>query len=162
MDSDRNALLEEHYLDFYRYAKSILKDDDDAYDAVQEAISKVLLKNDIKNVLKYTFSAVHNAAISIIRHHTRITTLDGYDVDDYNDIANQERLDTLYSLYKALPDDMRVIVGLYDYDGYTLKEISVRLGLSKTTVQRRITKAHNILKEQMLNEYANSTEIQRL
>lgn len=159
MDSDRNALLEEHYMDFYRYAKSILDDEADSYDAVQEAIANVLVKDNVQNVVTYTFSAVRNAAISIIRHRKRVTSLDDYDVEDFKDRNKQDRLDTLYGLYKNLPDDMQIVVGLHDYEGYTLDEMSVKLGLSKGTVQKRMAKAHDILKKQMLNEYADSTEI---
>lgn len=40
----KRHILEEHYLDFYSRAVDILNDEDDAKDAVQEAVVKTLVR----------------------------------------------------------------------------------------------------------------------
>ncbi|MNO09217.1 RNA polymerase sigma factor [compost metagenome] len=48
-----------------------------------------------------------------------------------------------------MPDETRVIVEMYRFDGYTLQEIADRLDLSTATVHRLLKAAMARLAEQM-------------
>ena len=149
-NAEKRRLLEEHYLDFFSLAMSILRDADDAGDAVQEALVHVLTKRHIDNVMSYTYQSVRNASLAIIRHRKRMVPL-GENVPDI-DLAHEERLKKVRNLCDELPDTMRALVELYDQDGYTLKELAKITNTSASSVRRRIDEAHNILKKRIEEE----------
>lgn len=67
----KRHILEEHYLDFYSRAVAIINDEDDAKDAVQEAVVKTLTRIGLRDEVGYCFRATENECINILRRHRR-------------------------------------------------------------------------------------------
>ena len=58
--AEKRQLLVDHYLDYYSVAMAILKDDDDAREAVQEGLVKTMMQRHVKDVNGYCVSVVKN------------------------------------------------------------------------------------------------------
>lgn len=149
-NAEKRHLLEEHYLDFFSLAMKILRDANDAGDAVQEALVNVLTKHHIDDVLSYTYKSVQNAAFSILRHRKRMVPL-GDNVPDISS-AEEDKAKQVGQLYDELPETLRVLVKMHDVDGYTLEELSKMTSMSASIIRRRIEKAHIILRKRIEQE----------
>ncbi len=148
--AEKRRLLEAHYLDFFGLAMAILRDADDARDAVQDAIVRVLTTRKIDDVKSYTFRCVHNAAIDIYRHRLRLVPL-GNNIS-YQTDEHEERLREVARLRDELPEALKALVELHDEEDYTLEELSVMTNMPVMTVRRRLDEAHAILKKRMEEE----------
>lgn len=60
-----------------------------------------------------------------------------------------DQVRSVASILSAMPEDARVVVEMYRFDGYTLQEIADRLDLSVATVHRLLKTAMARLAEQM-------------
>ena len=143
-------ILEEHYLDFYSRALSILDDEDDAKDAVQEAIVKTLVRVGVRDVVAYCFRATENESINLLRRRRRRVQLDESTmVPDYG----EERLkrDLRESKELLLPMERKVWEMRREH-GYNNIEIADKTGVSTATVKRLLLSAENKMKYIMLHE----------
>jgi RNA polymerase sigma factor (sigma-70 family) len=50
---------------------------------------------------------------------------------------------------EALPEDLRQAVMLYYYDDLTYRELGSLLGVSAATINARLTKARNLLRQRL-------------
>lgn len=64
-------------------------------------------------------------------------------------LARQEQLQSLVREVEALPDECREVIMLYYYDDVTYQEIGDALGVSAATVNARLTKARNLLRQRL-------------
>ena len=148
---EKRRLLEENYLGFFSLAMAMLRDEEDARDAVQEALVRVLSTNRIKgDVLAYTYATVRNCAIDIIRHHRMFVPLNEEMADRW--ASHEERLRHVARLRDELPDALRSLVELYDEEDYTLSELATLVDMPVSTVRRRLKEAHKILKYRIMEE----------
>lgn len=148
--AEKRRLIEESYIDFFILAMSILRDADDAKDAVQEAIVGVLSARRVDDVKNYTFQAVRNAAVNILRHRSKFAPL-GENIMDVA-AAQDEHLKALAQARDELPEDLRALVELHDEEDYSLEELNKMTGLSVSKLRRRLIKAHEIIKKRMEEE----------
>lgn len=149
--AEKRRLLEEHYLDFFSLAMAILHDEQDARDAVQEALVKVLCSVGVRrHILSYTLKTVRNCAIDIIRYKQRFVPL-RFDLPDVES-RHEERLRTVGRLRDELPEATRSLIELYDEEGYTLQELAAMTGVSMSTLRRRIEDIHKTLKQKIIEE----------
>lgn len=146
----KRHLLEEHYLDFFTLAMAMLRDVDDAKDAVQETMVKVLVRRNIDDVMSYTYTVLHNEAVNIIRRRNRVVRLPEGLTNDNADY--EDRLQLLERLRDELPESLKKLVELYDDKEYSYADISLLTGLSISTVRRKVDKAHKILKKRFEEE----------
>ncbi|MBR6049116.1 MAG: RNA polymerase sigma factor [Bacteroidales bacterium] len=143
--AEKRQLLVDHYVDFYALALAMLHNTDDAQDAVQEAVVNTLTRPFVNDVKRYCFQAVRHAAIDIMRHRVRVTTLEHYDPSV--DPEQEELYRRIRHAHEALPEAQKTLVELHDIGGYTYDELATLTGMSKMTVRRRIEKAHQTMKE---------------
>ena len=68
--------LIEHYLDFYNVALSMLRNEDDAKDVVQEALVRTLVKVGLRNPAGYCMVAVKHLSVDRLRHRQQLTRID--------------------------------------------------------------------------------------
>lgn len=148
--AEKRRLLEDNYLNFFSLAMAMLRNADDAKDAVQETIVKVLTTHNIDDVVKYSFKTLRNEAINIIRHRQRMSSLGGDVVDEVS--KHEIRLRLVADACDGLPEALRALVELHDVEDYTLAELSALTGLSVSTVRRRLEEAHEMMKKQIEEE----------
>ncbi len=137
--------LEEHYLDFYSRAMAILGDEDDAKDAVQEAVVKTLVRVGVKDPVSYCYRTTMHECVNILRHKRRLTELsEMMPLTDYKDehivqLVNEGK-------EKLLPLE-RLVLEFHREDGYTLPRLSALVGLSVSTVKRILASADRKMKK---------------
>ncbi len=126
----------------YRVAKSLLYNDSDCADAIQEAIVKAFsklktLKND--NYAKTWLTRILiNECYMIMRKEKKLISLEAipkntaYETEDYSE---------LYKAVSKLPEDLRVAVVLYYAEGFRIKEIAQIEDTTESAVKNRLFKA---------------------
>ena len=137
----------------YRGSKSILKNDEDCEDAVQEAITKAFLKLwSLKNesfAKTWLIRIVINECYSILRKkknsfYNEEITLEEADSNDYSE---------LYKALNELPADYRVTVVLYYIEGYSVKETAQILKVTEGTVKSRLSRGRKKLRGFLEEDY---------
>lgn len=134
-------------MDFYAMAVGMLRDDDDARDAVQEAVARTLARVAVNDPVAYCFQTVRHVAIDIMRRNMRALSLD--DADLATDPEREALYRRLWHLHGTLPDMEQTIIELHDIEGYTYDEIATLTGLSKSTVRRHIKRIHKTMKDNL-------------
>ena len=112
----------------YRVAKSLLYNDADCADAIQEAIVKA-------------FSKLHTK-------EKRIISLDDYQMEDQ--ASEQDDYSELYEAIFKLPEPVKLCVTLYYLEGYSVKEVAQILDVTESAVKNRLLKARAVLKESLI------------
>lgn len=136
----------------YRVAKSLLYNDADCADAIQEAIVKAFsklhtLKEDIY-AKTWLIKIVMNECYAIMRKEKRIISLDDYQMEDQE--AEQEDYSELYEAIFKLPEPVKLCVTLYYLEGYSVKEVAQILDVTESAVKNRLLKARAVLKESLI------------
>lgn len=141
--------------EFYRIAKSILKEDADCQDAVQEAVSKAFAKMNTLREKKYAktwFTRILlNECYGMLRKRNRESV--------YNERISREEADMhqysdLYQKIMALEIEYRVPLVLYYLNQYTVKEISGMLDLGESAVKMRLSRARKMMRRMYEQEDA--------
>jgi len=125
----------------------------DAEDVYQEVFIRLLkdttpFKDDehLKAwLLRVAINCCHD--LSRLGWHRRVTTAEEMEACDYE--ANTPSLEVMQELAEAmgkLPEDMRVAVHLYYYEGYTSEDIAQMLDTNASTVRTRLERARKQLK----------------
>lgn len=153
-------LIEENKLKFYKTAKVILKNDDDIYDALQEALISMYQNyeqlKDKKYFSTWATRIVINKCYDLLRKNRnnvipinekvendiKIAKYDEYEVDEYG----------IKNAMKYLNEDLKLITILYYYDDYSIKEISQIINIPEGTVKSRLSKAREVLKQKLDKE----------
>lgn len=129
----------------------------DAEDLVQEVFSR-LARQDldlIENVQGYIF----RIAANVLRDRARrasvravvIQTPEDFDMEDEGGftperiLQGQEAVQIMVSALCELPDMVRMVFSQYHFDGVAQVDISRRLGLSLSTVEKHMAKANRHL-----------------
>ena len=123
----------------YHISKSILKNDSDCGDAVQETILKAYEKLPTLKKEKYFRTWI-----------TRILINEEY-MDNMR-LTEEDRYSHLYMAIMELPEDLRILVTLYYLEGFSQKEISEALDIPEGTIKSRLSRAREFLKVQLSEE----------
>ena len=135
----KQHILEEHYLDFYCRAVKILDNEDDAKDAVQEAVVKTLVRLGVKDPVGYCYRTTMHECVNILRRRQRLTELtEQMHPTDYR----EERIVQVVNEGKEQLQPMeRLVLEFHREDGYTLPKLSALIGVSVSTVKRILASA---------------------
>ena len=155
------ALLEENKLRFYKTAKIILKNDDDVYDALQGALismyqnyyslkdKKLFSTWGTRIVINKCYDFLRKqknnvlAFDEIVENSAEMSSFDEYDIDKYG---------IKKAMNENLSEEQKLVIILFYYDDYSLKDISKILDIPEGTVKSRLSKAREILKEKLEKE----------
>ena len=153
-------LIEENKLRFYKTAKIILKNDDDVYDAIQEALISIY-KNYEKLENEKFFSTwatriIINKCYDLLRKRkNNIVPIDEF-IENNPSMGQNDKYEIDESGIKQamnfLNDDIKLIVVLYYYDNYSVKEISEIVNIPEGTVKSRLSTARKLLKQKLGKE----------
>lgn len=147
--------VEQHKSALYRLARSILRNDEDAKDAVGEALCKAfaalpsLRRRD--SFKPWLMRICANEAYDILARRQRTVSLEDC---GWEPSAPPPGGDGLWPLVQALPDTLRAPVALFYYDDLTTAEIAAVLGIREGTVRTRLTRGRQLLKEMLEKEAA--------
>lgn len=134
----------------YATAKTILRNDQDCADAIQESIVKAFSK--VHTLRKDCYAKTWLIRILINECHN-IARQDGkkeYLKENYMEISYRTKEKRDYSdLYKAvneLKEELRIPVVLYYMEDFKVREIAQILDISEGAVQKRLARAREKLK----------------
>lgn len=137
----------------YATAKSILKEDNDCYDAIQEAIVKAFGKVDGLKEDKYAKTwltrILMNECYNILRKGSRQVSLEA--CPEVEAMAEPEKKDygPLYEAVKRLKEELRIVTTLYYVEDFSVREIAVLLEISEGAVQKRLARARAKLRNML-------------
>lgn len=154
-DADRHRfaqLYEQHHVQIEHTAMRILKDQQDAEDAVQNTFMQVIKHFDkvyeipCKNLPFWLISIVKNEALMILRKKKRVVQLEDWDaiVEESEYISDYGEL---VQLFTKLPETYRSALEMKFLLDYSGKEIAQRLGITETAVNTRISRGRALLKD---------------
>ena len=134
----------------YHVAKTLLYNDADCADAIQEAIVKAF--TNLHTLRKDSYGKtwlvriVINECNAIMRKQKNIVPLEDYQnqeavwPEDYSD---------LYEAVSQLPKEIRVCVALYYLEGYSIKETAKILDVTESAVKNRLLRAREKLRSEL-------------
>ena len=141
-----SRIIEEVKFKLYKTAMSILKNDDDACDAIQDtlmsAYQNIKSLNNKEFFTTWIIRILINKCYDIIRKNKKII--------DLTERISKEK-DTFYEQYSekseleimlnCLEEDLRLVTVLYYYDDLSIKEISEIINIPEGTVKSRLSRA---------------------
>lgn len=145
----------------YHVAKSILKNDSDCADAVQETLLKAYKK--LPTLKQESFfrtwltRILINECNGILRKKKHVIPYEEY-LQKTRESAEQ-KYTHLYMVILELPEELRVLVTLYYIEGFSQKEIGEILNMREGTIKSRLSRARALLKESLTeNEMCSRTK----
>lgn len=148
----------------YHVAKSILRNDEDCADAIQNGIYKAYSKLDTlkKEVYFKTWITriVINECYGILREKKRFVSLDEYERKEgilYEEILCQRDLQEteIYAMLMELDEKYRIPIILHKIEGYSVREISRILNITEVNVRNRLSRGKAMLRKKMKGEKSN-------
>lgn len=157
MDSSAfKRLLLPHYRRMYATAITILRNSDDASDAVQKAFTRLWEKRDdlpnIDTPEAYCVTTIKRICIDRIRKNAlpiNEVTEDTLLISDDSDIQadNRESLQLVTLLMNKLPEQQRQVLQLRAFNDCSLEEIESITGLTGVNVRTLLSRARRRMKE---------------
>ena len=132
----------------YRIAYSILHNNPDCEDAVQDAILKAFTSirslRDVSLFKPWFIRILKNECFSLLRKRKRLIPLDA--LQEATETLSDVDID-LYNALNALNPDMRLTVTLFYIERYTIDEITYILHVPAGTVKSRLARGRETLRE---------------
>ena len=135
----------------YKTAIVILKNEDDAYDALQDALIKMysnISKLQNKEMFKYwSRIIIINSCYDLINKNKKVVNITTKLTENYDETVEDSYNceDELVKILENIEPDLRLTVTLYYYDELSIKEISKVLNIPEGTVKSRLARARGKL-----------------
>lgn len=143
-------------LSLYRVAKSILRNDDDCADAIQNGIMKAWEKrHSLRNpdyFKTWLTRIVINECCQMIKMAKRYISLDDYPGWDMQAVEVMEEESQLFLELLQLDEKYRIPIVLHEIEGYSIREISKILNLTETNVRNRLFRGKAMLRKNWKGE----------
>ena len=135
----------------YHVAKTLLYNDSDCADAIQEAIVKAF--SSIHTLRKDAYAKtwliriVINECYAIMRREKKLVSLEDYSVEE----AAEERADysDLYEALSHLSEEIRLTVTLYYIEGYNVKEVAALMNTTESAVKNLLARARDKMRKEL-------------
>ena len=152
MDTNRYADLVNMYANnVYKIAVSYCNNRSDAEDIVQNVFIKLLKSKekfkDDEHVKRWLIRVAINESKNIVPLEDSEPIINTRDKSDEKAV--------LLGAVMKLKEKNRIVVQLYYYEGYSVKEIAEILRIKETTVQTRLMRARNALREIVKEDWLN-------
>lgn len=153
METSEYIRIAEQYTDIvYRAAISYCKNKNDAEDAVQNTFVKLLKTdtefNDDEHIRKWLIRVAVNECKNMWKSFWRRNVTSFEELEKEPEYIESDKTE-LFSEVMKLSQKYRVVLHLYYYEGYCVKEIAQLVGISESNVQTRLMRARNKLKLQL-------------
>ena len=135
----------------FRTAKAILHQDEDAEDAVQEAMVhitghfeqfKKIFAEDCLKIGPWAVIIVKHAALDLLRQEDRLTALpEHWEVPDAETAESADGYRRLVELIRSMPERDREVLELRFVREWEIRDIARRLSISETTARKRVDRA---------------------
>jgi RNA polymerase sigma-70 factor (ECF subfamily) len=156
MVSEENMLT--YYKELFLYIQKLVQDRDFTSEIVQETYSRTIQaekKMPIKNKRAFLYRVAKNLIVDESRkastkhnveYKEEIIVDESLDLEAF--IITQDQSQIIYQLINKLPKKRKQAFVLYAIEGFTRKEIAVKLGVSTNAVEKHITRSIIQIKEE--------------
>ena len=156
------SLINSMRVKLYKTAMAILKNDDDACDAIQETLMSAYKNFESLNNKSYFGTWITriliNKCYDIIKQNKKISSI--------NEIMEKEENASYYDIYKEeslvenvlnkIDSDLKVVTVLYYYDEFSVNEIAEMLNIPEGTVKSRLSRSRDRIYELLKKEEGES------
>lgn len=152
--------FKENFKRLHAYACTILNNEADAEEMVQQVFYKLWEKkeklHEIDSIAAYLYRSVHNECMNLVKHqkvkdtHREHSTY--LNTDNTNAVDNAEARELKERLHYAmqqLPEQCRTIFQMSRFEELKYREIADKLGLSIKTIENQMGKALKIMRKQL-------------
>ena len=137
----------------YLTAKTILRNDQDCGDAIQEAIVKAFQKIDTLRQDKYAktwlMRILINECYSLLRRESRYVSMEEMRELSIGEAEEKKDYSDLYSAVRSLKEELRIPVILYYGEDFSIREIAQILEITEGAVQKRLFRARMQLRDRL-------------
>lgn len=151
-------LMDKYKIDLYKLGMTLLHNDDDVGDAMQDTVLKAYkhLKklHNIESFKSWLLKIMVNECTNILRARKKITFFEKFlkrEEKVYFDNYNLENQLLLQSI-KKLDNNLKIIILLFYYEDLSMNDISRTLNIPSGTVKSRLSRARKKLFELMKGE----------
>jgi RNA polymerase sigma factor (sigma-70 family) len=163
------TIYDRYHQRLYRYCYSLLRNSDDAYDALQSTLARALaaLQREQRDapLRPWLFRIAHNEAISEVRRRERggevTETLATYAPSSEDRAGERARLALLGEDLRELPARERSALLMCELSGLSHREIAIALGISIHAVRHAILSARRTLVESEEGRAMMCAEVRR-
>jgi RNA polymerase sigma factor (sigma-70 family) len=142
-------LFERYHQPLYRYCRSLVRNDEDAQDALQSTMIRALvaLRSGQRDapLRPWLYRIAHNESISLLRRRPATDELGDAvactSLSPEEDVAQRERLATLVADLQELPERQRGALVMRELAGLAHTEIATTLGISVGAAKQTIFEA---------------------
>lgn len=149
------ALIIDSERHMYVTARSILSEDEDCADAIQETIVKAFSKmNSLKQdayAKTWLIRILINECYNVLRQKSRQIPMDVEGEMAAKAAAEPQDYSDLYRAVSQLQEDLRMPVVLYYGEDFSVREIAQVLEISEGAVQKRLARARQKLKRLLVD-----------
>jgi RNA polymerase sigma-70 factor (ECF subfamily) len=155
-----NTQILNHSDKLYRLAKSILRNENAAQDAVQELNMKLWEKrsvlDEVENIQAFTMRSMRNLCLDTLRQQKDEDEIpvefeyvepNPYQQTEQKDIASKIR-----TMINQLPELQRTIIRMRDVEEMEIAEIAFITSISENAVSVNLSRARQKIREQILKE----------
>lgn len=139
----------------YRTARSILRNEQDAQDAVQEAVTQAFARlhtlRDPAKFKPWLLRILVNTCYDAYRRRRSTVYLEAVEETLAAPQSDCEERMSLWSAVMRLPEEQKAVVTLFYYEDLPIRAISEVLGVTQGTVKTRLSRARGRLR-QMLDQ----------
>ena len=161
-----NTQILNHSDKLYRLAKSILRNENAAQDAVQELTMKLWEKrsilDEVENIQAFTKRSMRNLCLDTIRQQRdedeipvdfEYVELNPHQQTEQKDIASKIR-----TMINQLPELQRTIIRMRDVEEMEIAEIAFITSISENAVSVNLSRARQKIRDQILKEQKRMEE----
>ncbi len=162
--ADTTAMFEqvfkEHFKGLHAYAFTIVRDDADAEEIVQNVFYKLWERREqmgeLQSVNAYLYRSVYNESLNYLKHQKVKMAYQSHSANHTpqfagaNDNASVKELEgRIQAALNDLPEQCRTVFQLSKFEELKYREIAERLGISVKTVENQMGKALKILRTKL-------------
>lgn len=144
-------IVKKHSLSMFRAAYAILKNKDDAQDAVQEAFIKLIKKcpefKDENHEKAWLLRVTINISKNILKSANRKSLI----IDKTVTVEHKE--DEVLPYVLNLSEKYKVVIHLYYYEDYSINEIAKILKIPAATVGTQLNRGKKLLKNMLEDDF---------
>lgn len=149
---DLEQIIDKYSKMLLRIAYTYMKNTYDSEEVVQEVYIRLMTKKPRFASGEHEKSWLIKATINISINYLKATYRKNVTLD-YNITYLSEEESELLSVVLCLPDKYKIIIHLFYYEGYSIKEIAKILNLPSSTVGTRLERGRNALKKVLKGEF---------
>lgn len=138
----------------YHVAKTLLYNNADCADAIQETIVKAFSKIHTLREDAYAKTwltrILINECYAIMRREKKVVSLEQQSVLNLEE--EQHNYSELYLAISRLPKEARLAITLYYLEGYSVKEVASLMNTTESAIKNRLSRARTKLREELDGE----------